>query len=192
MFTAFQNASTVCAEIMSLAAAAYRRGNHYRKIPSCPRSNTSRIATRAALAFSESKIVSTSSNPNLRQSAPGPDACTRLSPGRRSRPENLDHPHPANWTAKRSAAPWRPPQTAAARSAVPTRSAHSRHWRADCSLISHARSLRNRSSIIFDRTQDLCARLVPRIIHEKLALPDGGRANVLVSIMSAPASRKRR
>ena len=33
--------------------------------------------------------------------------------------------------------------------ALPTRSAHSRHCRADCSLISHARSWRNLSSRIF-------------------------------------------
>ncbi len=58
--TAFQNASTVCAEIIVSpprpTAAEIITGS---STPS--RSNTSRMATSAALAFSESKIVSTSS-----------------------------------------------------------------------------------------------------------------------------------
>ena len=44
-----------------LAAAPHRRRNHHRQPLAAPASNTSRIATSAALAFNESKIVSTSS-----------------------------------------------------------------------------------------------------------------------------------
>ena len=59
--TAFQNASTVCAEIIVSpprpTAAEIMTGSFF----ACPSSSkTSRMATSAALAFSESKIVSTS------------------------------------------------------------------------------------------------------------------------------------
>ena len=65
---------------------------------------------------------------------------------------------------------WRPVSLA-------TRSAHSRHWRADCSLISQARSLRNGvvEDLLVER-RIFAAAVLARVVDEELALRDAGRA----------------
>ena len=108
------------------------------------------MATSAALAFSESKMVSTSS----RSDAAGDERAHLLHVGGlhliegdhaeagvvgvgRVRERHGQRPDRAGHEPRAAGRRW------------PTRSAHSRHCRADCSLISQARSLRNGSSMIF-------------------------------------------
>ena len=124
-FTAFQKASVVCAEINVSPPRPDGGGNHHRQLERRPRSNTSRIATSAAFAFNESKIVSTSSRSDSTcHQRPHLLLVSRRHLVERHHAKSLRHPHRASSKATPSAAQSPPPQTVAAPSHSPTRSAH--------------------------------------------------------------------
>ena len=88
-----------------------------------------------------------------------------------------DRPHPGEFESDTVSGPIAPATNRCRPVSFATRSAHSRHCRADFSLISHARLLQKR--IVDDflvELRILAAAMLARIVDEKLALRNAGRA----------------
>ncbi len=146
--TAFQNASTVWAEIIVSpprpTAAEIITGSSR---PSSAK--TSWIATRAALAFSESKMVSTSRTslpPAMRARTCRTYVALTWSKVTTRKPGSSAS---GEFESDTVSGPIAPATKRCRPSALATRSAHSRHCRADSSLISQASPSRKGSSMIF-------------------------------------------